>query len=41
MALSTPSPKLASERRFFLYMAFAIFVTVVAGFGSQLLARRA
>lgn len=33
------SAKLASERLFFLYMAVAIFVTVVAGFGSQLATR--
>lgn len=41
MVPSAPSAKLARERRFFLYMAIAIFVTVVSGFGSQILARRA
>lgn len=34
------SAKFESERRFFFYMAVAIFVTVVVGFGSQVVTRR-
>ena len=40
MASVSPSGKSASERRFFFYMAFAIFFTVLAGFGSQPVTRR-
>ena len=39
MASGSPSAKYASERRFFFYAALAIFATVVAGFGSQLVTR--
>jgi hypothetical protein len=39
MASAAPSAELASERRFFFYMAVAIFLTVLAGFGSQLVTR--
>jgi hypothetical protein len=39
MASAAPSAKLAAERRFFFYMAIAIFATIVAGFGSQLVTR--
>ncbi len=40
MAQATFPAKLESERRFFFYMAIAIVLTVVAGFGSQLMTRR-
>lgn len=39
IATAAPSATLATERRFFFYMAVAIFLTVVAGFGSQLVTR--
>lgn len=40
MAPATLSSKFESERRFFLYMAIVIFLTVLAGFGSQIVTRR-
>lgn len=40
MALATSSSRMEIERRFFFYMAFAIFSTIVTGFGSQLVTRR-
>jgi hypothetical protein len=39
MAPESTSAKHASERLFFFYAAVAVFVTVVAGFGSQLVTR--
>ena len=39
MAEPAPPATLASERRFFFYMSVAIFFTVLAGFGSQLVTR--
>lgn len=40
MALATLPSKLERERRFFFLMAITILMTVVAGFGSQVAARR-